>query len=236
MATQIAQHAPSFPSTNHDPPRYSSLAGALSPEAANILQALYAEVHTLSNADNPGHGGGRAREVYPPRYSGVFQRSTSNVRYHHRHRRPGANDHSIDSQLVAGSHPFEYHIRTGHGSKANRDQPWATLKVFSRSSSTSAPSSTIMGPGKMPKFTSKDLVQGCLELNLDSPQNINSISLSVRRSPAIGLSSSPLIFFFLVDWEDRYGLLRRRKLHLPQPPHHRLDTRTWRSTHRHLEP
>lgn len=239
MATQIAQHPPSFPGMNHahpgpHPPRYSSLAGALSPEAASVLQSLCAEaVHTLSNADNTGRSGDRAREVYPPRYSGVFQRSTSNARYHQRHRRPGANNYSVDSQLVAGSHPFEYHIRTGHGSKANRDQPWATLKVFSRSSSTSAPSSTTMGPRKMPKFTSKDLVQGCLELNLDVPQNINSILLSVRCSPALAIDD---FYDFLVDRKDRYGLLRRRKLYLPQPAHYRLDTRTWRSTHRHLEP
>lgn len=171
MTTQVLQHVPIHPL----PPRYSSLQGALSPEAANILRSLSAEVvHTT------GHGTDRAttREVHPPRYSGVFQRSASTARYHHRHRRLGANNYSVDSQLVAGLHPFEYHIRTGHGSRANRDQPWATLKLFSRSSSSS--SSTIMGPGKMPKFTTKDLVQGCLELNLDSPQNINSISLSVR--------------------------------------------------------
>lgn len=171
MTTQILQHVPSMHPVLPLPPRYSSLEGALSPEAVNILRSLSAEVVHIT-----GHG--NDREAYPPRYSGVFQRSASTARYHHRHRRLGANNYSVDSQLVAGLHPFEYHIRTGHGNRANRDQPWATLKLFSRSSSSS--SSTIVGPGKMPKFTTKDLVQGCLELNLDSPLNVNSISLSVR--------------------------------------------------------
>ena len=177
MSTQVACHVPTIPSMNL-PPRYSSLEGALSPEATNILRSLCAEaIHSFSNADNR-QGDERLREIYPPRYSGVFQRPDSSAR-HHRQRRTGGSSYSTDSQQAAALQPFEYHIKTGHGSKANRDQPWATLKVFSRSSSTSTPSSTIMIPGKMPKFTSKDLIQGSLELNLDSPQSINSISLSV---------------------------------------------------------
>lgn len=176
MSTQVARHVSVMPTNSMNlPPRYSSLEGALSPEAANILRSLCAEaIHSFSNADNR-QGDERLREIYPPRYSGVFQQSDSSGR-HRRHRRAGGSSYSTDSQQVAALQPFEYHVKTGHGSKAN---PWATLKVFSRSSSMSVPSSTIVVPGKMPKFTSKDLVQGSLELNLDSPQSINSISLSV---------------------------------------------------------
>jgi hypothetical protein len=177
MSAHVAQPIPTMNHTHPLPPRYSSLEGALSPEAASILRSLRAKAgHTLSDADN-SHSGYGSRDIYPPRYSGVCQRPDSSARQHHRHRRMDGNNYSRDSQLAAGSQPFEYHIRT------NRDQPWATLKVFSRSSSTSTPSSTVVAPGKMPKFTSKDLVQGCLELNLDSPQSINSISLSVSCLP-----------------------------------------------------
>ncbi|KAF8914294.1 hypothetical protein CPB84DRAFT_1742084 [Gymnopilus junonius] len=63
----------------------------------------------------------------------------------------------------------DYHV--GNGSKS---RPWATLRVFSNTS-------TISSSGqKVPCFTSSDLVQGSLELNLDSPQNVNSINLSLR--------------------------------------------------------
>lgn len=205
------------------PPRYSSLEGALSPEAANILRSLYA---------TPIHGDDQARQIYPPRYSGVFQRSNSSVRHHRRHHHlASGNRYGTDSQLVAGLHHFEYHIKTGHGSRA---QPWATLRLCSRSSSTSVPSSTVVVPGKMPKFTSNDLVQGCLELKLDSPMNINSISLSVR--PTLNsINSRNTDIALLVAWKNCHRFIRRWKLHLSQLPYHQLDARTWRSTHCHLE-
>lgn len=134
------------------PPRYSSLTGTLSPEASQMLRSL------STTSGQPVNG------AYPPRYSNAF------------------NQHGVTSGMGRGSsvsrsaglQPFEYHIKSGN---VNKPQPWATLKVFSRSSSSLGSNSSSV---KLPKFTSKDPVQGCLELNLESPQNINSISLSVR--------------------------------------------------------
>lgn len=202
MSTQIAQHIPSM---NPLPPRYSSLEGTLSPEAANILRSLCAEAPVFSTAASSRD---RAREMYPPRYSGVFQRSATSARYHHRHPRGSGIRYYTDSQSSVGFHPFEYPIRTGHGSKTNRDQSWATLKVFSRSSSTSASSSTIVGPGKVPKFTSKDLVQGSLDLNLDSPQNINSISLTLIGKIVTGSYEGETCTFLnrpIINWTRSHG-------------------------------
>lgn len=65
-----------------------------------------------------------------------------------------------------GIHRHQYHII---GSKA---EPWATLKVYS-------PSSSHLDRQNTPYFTTGDLIRGVFELNLDSPQNISSISLSV---------------------------------------------------------
>ncbi|KAJ3501070.1 hypothetical protein NLJ89_g9505 [Agrocybe chaxingu] len=109
----------------------------------------------------------------PPRYSSVFQRDRR------RHQ-----DNRADEASGSGLQTHEYHLKSG-----SRAQPWATLKVLSKSStkmsSSASALSSASGSGsrtsqKVAKFTSGDLVQGSLGLNLESPQNINSINLSLR--------------------------------------------------------
>ena len=72
------------------------------------------------------------------------------------------------SQSRNNIHNHHYHIT---GSKA---EPWATLKVNSQYSSDLDRQNT-------PHFTEGDSVRGVFELRLDTPQNINSISLSVSQ-------------------------------------------------------
>ena len=108
----------------------------------------------------------------PPAYSSVFQRPQS---VEPAHTRPSAasplHTQRQRSQFPAphsrnGFHSHHYHII---GSKA---EPWATLKVYS-------PSSSHLDRQNTPYFTTGDPIRGVLELNLDTPQNISSISLSV---------------------------------------------------------
>jgi hypothetical protein len=105
----------------------------------------------------------------PPAYSSVFQRpqsvepgDTRLSTVSPRQRPLFPTPHSRN-----GSH-FSYHII---GSKA---EPWATLKVHS-------PSSSLLDRQNTPYFTTGDLIRGVLELNLETPQNISSISLSVSK-------------------------------------------------------
>ncbi|CAA7259913.1 unnamed protein product [Cyclocybe aegerita] len=157
------------------PPRYSSLAGALPPSAiannntTNSLQELFNQ-HPALTCDTSDIA---ITDMRPPRYSSVFQRNR-------RHRQDNRADEAFGSDLQT----HEYHLKGG-----SRSQPWATLKVLSKSStkmsSSASALSSASGSGssssqKVAKFTSGDLVQGSLELNLESPQNINSINLSLR--------------------------------------------------------
>ena len=178
------------------PPRYSSLTGTLSPESSQMLRSL------STTSGQPGGNG-----AYPPRYSnvGVNAEPSSSQRQHSHNSPSGSVSRS------AGLQPFECHIKSG-----NKTQPWATLKVFSRSSSSLGSNSSSV---KLPKFTSKDPVQGCLELNLESPQNINSISLSVRLPPFFPFTTR--VEILLVEGKDRKSI--RTRVLFPRPPGRQLD-------------
>jgi hypothetical protein len=143
------------------PPRYSTLVAPSNPVATH---------------EDPLPQSG------PPAYSSVFQRPHS---LEPADTRPSAvspciSPLHIQHSLPAphsrnGIHRYQYHII---GSKA---EPWATLKVYS-------PSSSHRDRQNTPYFTSGDLIRGVFELNLDTPQNISSISLSVSNSN-VGIST-----------------------------------------------
>ncbi|PPQ66742.1 hypothetical protein CVT26_009543 [Gymnopilus dilepis] len=136
------------------PPRYSTLAGALPNDATlGDITAAINNSEAMQNTSTP---------LNPPSYSSVYRNAS-------RRRQPMSprQDQNVASGS-SGPQVHEYHIKTG--SKSN---PWATLQVFSKCSADSGSSGQ-----KVPCFTSSDSVQGALQLTLDSPQNINSISLS----------------------------------------------------------
>ncbi|KDR84081.1 hypothetical protein GALMADRAFT_54556 [Galerina marginata CBS 339.88] len=149
------------------PPRYSTLTGSLPPGVT--LDALA----TVLN-DNEADLDGRAPLLSPPRYSNVFQtRSRQTPQRRHRNHsteRDANTTSSPSSSSVPQVH--EYHV-TGGG----KARPWATVKVHGGASARSR--STPRGQ-KVPRFSGSDLALGWLELNLDTPQNINSVSLSLR--------------------------------------------------------
>lgn len=106
----------------------------------------------------------------PPAYSSVFQRPQSLE--------------PVVTRPCAVSQPQQQHIqrqRPPHSSNGHshhyhiigsKTEPWATLKVYS-------PSSSHLDRQNAPYFTTDDPIRGVLELNLDTPQNISSIHLSV---------------------------------------------------------
>jgi hypothetical protein len=122
---------------------------------------------TIGAPSNPVPTHGDPVPPGPPAYSNVFQRPQSAA-----DRSPSAvsplHSQRQRSQIPAphfrnGIHSYHYHII---GSKA---EPWATLKVYSPDMQNT------------PYFTTGDPIRGVLELNLDTPQNISSISLSVSK-------------------------------------------------------
>jgi len=152
---------------NQAPPRYSSLGAAF----IENLSAAHTEAVPV------------APDFAPPRYSSVFSRTRTRT---HRTLVHPASDNRVawssprhtppDSPITpgpSGLQVHEYHIKSG-------EEIWATLKLMSQTSvrSTSSASSSLSSTQRVPRFTGSDLVQGILELNLETPQNINSISLS----------------------------------------------------------
>jgi hypothetical protein len=138
------------------PPRYSTLIGT-SADRSNALA-------TLDDDD--------VLPPEPPAYSTAFHRTNSLEP-------PDPSPSSLSSPHVRsqslsptphsrnGIHTYHYHI---NGSKA---EPWAALKVYSPSN---------LDRENSPHFRNGDLIRGAVELNLDTPQNINSISLSVSNN------------------------------------------------------
>jgi len=143
------------------PPRYSTLIGALPPP-------------TLSN---PIASNDDIAISQPPNYSSVFQSrsyslgdtrlSPNSSSYHDIQRSQIQFPRSTHSHSTNGIQKHEYYIMNG-----GKVRPWATLKVHSRTLLSSDRQRT-------PHFMKDDIIRGDLELNFDTPQNINSISLSV---------------------------------------------------------
>ena len=205
------------------PPQYSSLEDPLSPDFDDIsFQFGDSITHSDENATEA-----ESTTTGPPRYSSAFHHVQSSWNLG---QQPSAISELAagfgDFSVAAKAQVFEYHIKSGKNSKSC---PWATLTVFSPHAAgfSNMGPSTSSGRTKMPKFRSKDLVEGCLELNLSSPLNINSISLSVRYNLSSLLVL--LILGILVERHHHHWLSRRRMLHFPRPQHLQLDSREWRS-------
>ncbi|KAF4619752.1 hypothetical protein D9613_004949 [Agrocybe pediades] len=184
------------------PPRYSSLNGAL---PANFSLDAVNDIinNTAINLD------GVSPPLRPPRYSSVFHTTTLNREGRAEERRrarratPGSNhDQDRTASSFSSARVFEYHIK-GNG----KTSPWATLKVYSRSAA-SAPSTSNAEAQKIPRFTGQDLFQGSLELDLDSPQTINSISLSLRGrvvTSSYDDGSATFLDHHIVSWNRNKG-------------------------------
>ena len=100
------------------------------------------------------------------------------------------------SQARNGTYKHYYHIS---GTKA-------TLKVHSRSSFN-------LDIQNKPHFAEGDLIRGVLELNLDTPQTINSISLSV----SIYITTNNVIYWFSLQLRGRITATSYEHPFLDQP-------------------
>jgi hypothetical protein len=152
-----------------------SLSGASHPEPlhpvrrASEFDINYPPRYSTLGAQAPSNNGPTQAPPGPPAYSSVFQRPQSfesvDARPHIRPLSPACHPGARNG--VHSHH--SYHII---GSKT---EPWATLKVYSPSSSQLHRQNTLC-------FTTGDSIRGSLELNLDTPQNISSVSLSVSKN------------------------------------------------------
>lgn len=80
--------------------------------------------------------------------------------------------------LVPASHSREeIHKHESYLINGGKTKPWATLKVNSSNSDWQ----------NKPHFAEGDIIRGCFELDLDTPQNISSISLALRGSIATAI-------------------------------------------------
>lgn len=142
------------------PPRYSTPIGA----STHLSPAPFNNIATHDDNDilpprPPAYSTGSqpSNSLEPPDASSstVSSRSRSVFLTHH-------------SRNGIQVHRYHYHI---NGSKAG---PWATLKIHCDSPNQNGQNT--------PHFTNGDLIRGVVELNLDTPQNINSNSLSVSNN------------------------------------------------------
>ncbi|KAF9478394.1 hypothetical protein BDN70DRAFT_808896 [Pholiota conissans] len=170
--------ASALPLNPNLPPRYSLLDGVLpstdSTTSREPSPSPPASVQLQSQSETYNRR--------PPRYSSVFNRTRIEQREQRQRARHGPSsssrrhsaqpgNSSTSTRSRSGPQLHEYNLRNGNGTKG---APYATLRVYSPTSSAGA------GSLRIPKFVGEDLVQGSLDLNLDTPANINSISLSLR--------------------------------------------------------
>ena len=138
-----------------NPPRYSTLLGT-SPDLTSSIPIATHNDGAISPSPSPPLG--------PPAYCPVSQRIRcldETVSSWHLQRA----QRLCSSQARNGIYKHHYHINGGES------EPWVTLKVYNPSSNSNRKST--------PHFKEGDLIRGVFELNLDTPQNINSISLFV---------------------------------------------------------
>jgi hypothetical protein len=101
------------------------------------------------DAESPQNPAARRRLSHPPRYSNAIALELQ---------RQG----SSSGQDSTCQHQHEFHIMN-----ANRSHAWTTLRIFSRNA------------GSTPQFFGRDFIAGSVELDLEKPQKINSITLYV---------------------------------------------------------
>lgn len=121
----------------------------------------------------------------PPRYSMIVQhRRSSNDTQTRRNPTPSPSETK-----------HEYHI-------SHKNKVWAILTVFSRPSILTH---------AFPRFYGNDPVSGTVDLNLDSPQTINSITISLRGRVKTGSSREGSYTFLdqsILVWSRHSGDIR----------------------------
>ena len=103
-----------------------------------------------------------SNNLLPPRYSYINPRHSTII-----------TSHTPDPRRRQPPHEFEYSFPI----RANK--PWATLKLFTRNS---IPGNLHPSPRqpKTPQIWGGELITGTLQFDLDSPQMIQQISITVR--------------------------------------------------------
>ncbi|KIK03857.1 hypothetical protein K443DRAFT_94292 [Laccaria amethystina LaAM-08-1] len=102
------------------------------------------------DTESPQNPVARRRLSHPPRYSNATALELQ---------RQG----SSSGQDSTCQHQHEFHIMN-----TNRSHAWTTLRIFSRNA------------GSTPQFFGRDFISGSVELDLEKPQKINSITLYLR--------------------------------------------------------
>lgn len=133
---------------------------AESPDTALTVDTAYGlPAYALSRSDS-GQSSSLSLAA-PPRYSMVHLPQSS------------SGSDSTGSTLGDPPHQFQYSY------PIRSKKPWATLHLSTQNAIQGNPKPLKSRPG-VPRLWSCDPVVGSLELNLESPQNIQQISISVR--------------------------------------------------------
>jgi hypothetical protein len=70
-----------------------------------------------------------------------------------------------------------------------KNRPWATIRVFSQPPLGASPRHQ-----KFPRFSNGDMIAGLIEFTLDSPQTVNSVTVSVGLDYLSGMHSVLILF------------------------------------------
>ena len=138
-------------------PQYSVVDALEEPPASPL-----SEVNTVTESlwDSPS-------AIEPPRYS-LSQHRQSLMLTRRASTAPG-----FDVEAEPQTHDFQYSY------PIRAKNPWATLQLHARVEVPGTHSKSLQNQPRLPRFWSCDPISGTVQLDLDSPQNIQQISITV---------------------------------------------------------
>jgi len=107
--------------------------------------------------------------IEPPRYSTLNPRHSSMLSSR---RGSTSTRFEVDGDPQAHEFRYLYPIRPKN--------PWATLHLHTRDPTPGTHSKSLRNKPRVPRFWSCDPIMGIVQLDLDTPQNIQLISITVR--------------------------------------------------------